>query len=237
MPASWLRSLLNGDARRTVGRQRRRRVRLQLKIQRPRRRLDPHECRRHRHLGDAAGTVGRRHPGQERHLVLPPHHAPDVQAPDLCTGPWVAQRLERNPHLDGVSDVGADRLDVPHGVPVDVQPAGGNGLIAKGAYRIGLEKEPVTLVQKGVQRDSERVVERKDILVVAAQLVGDNALRLAVVAARRYVQIVVVKKHPEIGGLSGGHGLARQLLDEAVDRTHGRVDLLVPAGRQGEAAG
>ncbi len=75
--------------------------------------------------------------------------------------------------------------------------------------------------------DAEVVVELEDVAVVAPQLVGGDAVGLAVVAARRDVEIVVVEEHPQVGGFGGGDALHRKLLDEAVDRRDRGVDFLV----------
>ena len=203
-------------------------VRLQLDGAAADRRFQAGERARGRHLQDAAeGRECARHVGQVRPLVLPAHDPPQVDSPGLLAARAVAQRLEGNRHFDRPAAVEFRRPDRPHRVPVDVGRAlVGDLAVGEAADGVGVEDVAVAAVVEGVEQHREGVVLAQ-LVGVAPHLVGDAALRLALVAAGRHVDLIVVEEDPGVGLLGGRRELERLLLDEAADRRGLGVDGVV----------
>lgn len=116
-----------------VGRQGRGRKRLQLETLGAGGRVDAGERRGQREAIDRTERERCRNRAEMRSLVLPAHVALDVDAPHLLPCRAVAQRLERNRHLDGPAVLETRAARVPDGVPVAVLVAFVSHLrIAKG---------------------------------------------------------------------------------------------------------
>ena len=232
MPALALASLLKGTRAVAIGRHRRHDIRLELQVERLGRRFQPHQRAGHRHLRPPGGVRGG-HLAQHGRLVLPLHLPPDVDAPCLRAPAPVAERLERNRHLDGVSGIGSGGSDVPHRAPVGVVDAVGDAGISQGADRGGLEVVRIPPIEERVQHNAE-VVVLGDAAAVAAQFVGGDPVGLAVEAPGRDVQVLVVEEHPHLGGLGRRRPFFRNLLEESVDRQGDPVHLLVEAAVEPE---
>ena len=149
--------------------------------------------------------------------------------PHVC-GPLaaVAQRLEGDRHLHRPALLEAAGLDVPDAVPRRVLQVVGHRHVAQRAERIGLEQVAVAAIVERVD-DEREVLVAEDVAVVAAQLVGDLAFGMAVPAARRDIEVVVVEEDPRLGLLGGGLALLWFLLDEVGQRRDERR----PARRAG----
>ena len=198
-----------------IGGHARERVRLQFQVAAARGHLQAFEGARRRDLEDAAeGGERARHRGEVRPLVLPSDDPPEVDPPRLVSPGLIAQRLERNRHLDGPSAVEAPGLHVPHGVPVVVGRALiGDLPVGEPADRVGVEDVAVALVVEGVEEHRE-VVVLPQLRRVAPHLVGDAPLRVRFAAPRRDVDVVVVEEDPRLGLLGGRLALVRLLLHE-----------------------
>ena len=205
---------------------RRHRVRLQLEIARPGRRLEPDHRRRRGHAAHALGPERRRDQREIRELVLPLHQPAQVESPGLRPVAAVAQRLERNRDFDRPAVLEAPGAHVPDAVPRRVLQVVGHRHVAQRAERVGLEEVAVAAIVEGVDDEGD-VLVAEDVAVVAAQLVGHLALGMAVPAARRDVEVDVVEEDPGLGLLGGRLALARLLLDEVGERRDAGVDGVV----------
>src|SRR5687767_5445160 len=86
-----------------------------------------------------------------RHLVLPAHRSPYVDAPDLIAR-RIPQRLERDFHFGDPSAVEPSYTRVPNCVPVSVAVAlVRDGRVGKGAVGIHTEDESITSVEKRIE--------------------------------------------------------------------------------------
>ena len=203
-------------------------VRLQFHVAAARGNLQAFEGARGRDLEDAAeGGERSRHRGEVRPLVLPSDDPPEVDSPRLVAPGRIAQRLERNRHLDGPSAVEAPGLHVPHGVPVVVgRTLIGDLPVREPANRVGVKDVAVALVVEGVEEHRE-VVVLPQLRRVSPHLVGHAALGVRLEAPSRDVNVVVIEEDPRLGLLGGRLELVRLLLDEPADRFDGGVDRLV----------
>src|SRR5688500_207400 len=86
-----------------------------------------------------------------RHLVLPAHRSPHVDAPDLISL-CIPQRLERDFHFDAPSVGEPSDTRVPNRVPVSVAVAlVRDRRVGKGAVGIHTEDESITSVEKRIE--------------------------------------------------------------------------------------
>ena len=140
-------------------------VGLDLEVAARRGRLEPHERAGRRDAEDAGRPAAA--PRRDRQmrqigiLVLAPDAAAKLNAPDMRRLRTVAERLERNLHLDRPAAVEAAGPHVPHRVPVGVRVALVRELLVGApAERVGVEHEAVAAVV-------ERVEERAEVVVLA----------------------------------------------------------------------
>ena len=189
-------------------------------------RLETDHGRRRGHAADAAGAERGGHQRQVGKLVLPFHQAPQVDAPRLRAAAAIAQRLERDRHFHRPAVLEARRLHVPDAVPRLVLLVVGDRHVAQRAERVGLEDVAVAAIVEGVDRERE-VLVAEDVAVVAAQLVGDLALGMAVPVARADVEVDLVEQDPRLGLLGRRLPFVGLLLDEVADRIDGAVDLFI----------
>ena len=182
----------------------------------------------------AAGRDGQ--PRQIGVLVLAADAAAKLNAPDVRRLRPVAERLERNLHLDRPAAVEAAGPHVPHRVPVGVRVALVRELLVGApAERVGVEHEAVAAVV-------ERVEERAEV-VVLAELGGVAAhlVRNPLAPGRRVphpggdVDIRVVEHDPRLGRLGRGRAGVGNVLDEVGDRRHRLVDRLVEDAVEADA--
>ena len=127
------------------------------------------------------------------------------------------------------------RPHIPDGAPIRIVAALVHGSIAQRTEGIGLKVVAVPLIEERVQHYPE-VVVLKDGVAVATELVGGNPLRLTVEAPRRHVDVLVIEEHPHLRGFGRGRSLLWNLLDKAVARRNGSVDLFVEAAIEAETA-
>jgi hypothetical protein len=191
-----------------------------------RRGFDVHQRGGGSHPAHTADAECRRDQRQIGNLVLPLHQPTEVDAPGLRAVAAVAQRLERNLDFERPAALETAGLHEPDAVPARVLLVVGHHHVAQRAERIGLEQVAVPAIVQRVDDEGE-VLVAEDVAVVAPQLVGDLALRVAVPAARRNVQAASVEENPGVGFFGGRRSLARLLLDEIGDRLDERIDLLV----------
>ena len=158
--------------------------------------------------------------------------------PHVCSRPGlIAERLERDGHLDGPSAVKLAGLERPDGVPIDVgRPLVGDLAVTHTADDVCREQVAVAAIVKGVEEHRERVVLPK-LVRVAAHLVGDTPLGTRFPAARRYVDHVIVEEDPRLGLLGRGRRLVGLLLHERSDGFGRGVDRFIePAVKTNRAA-
>ena len=114
-----------------------------------------------------------------------------------------------------------------HRVPVAVDVAlVGNLAVADAADGIHQELVTVPAVVERVDDDAQ-VVVLPDVAAIPPHVVGDDAVRLTVVAAGGDIEVVAVGEEPDLRPLGRRFTLARLLLDEGVDRGRGLVDRVV----------
>ena len=192
------------------------------------RHLQPDQRRR---LRDAKDARPPRRDGQRRQkgqLVPAPDGAAELDAPDLRRPGPVAQRLERDLHLDGPPAVEASRPHVPHRVPVAVGiPLVGDGEVAQRAQRVGVEADAVAPIAERVEDHPETVVVA-ELGRVAPHLVGHPlGRRRRVPHARADVDALRVERDPGLRALRGGRALVGHELNEVGDGPHAAVQRLV----------
>ena len=172
--------------------------------------------------------MGRFDRRQKRVLVLPSYGASEIDAPDLVAPFLVSERFERNDDLDDPALVVHRGLDVPDRVPIIIirHPLVADALVAKRPERIGLEEEPVAAVVERIEHDSE-VLVLENIPMVAAHLVYDHPLGMAVPATRGDVDVLIVEKHPRFRFFGCRRPLVRLLLDEVADGRNARIGRVV----------
>ena len=178
-----------------------------------------------------------RHRRQIGPLVLAADRAAQLDAPHLIGARRVAQRLERNRHLDRPAAVEAAGLRRPTpdssrcSARLRRRPSS-----RRAAERVGVEHEPAAAIVEGVEDDAE-VIVLPQLVGVAAQLVGDPLLgRRRVPAPRGDVDVVVVEHHPDVGLLGRRLAVARRDLQQAAEAGELLVDLFVEAAVELAAA-
>ena len=111
------------------------------------------------HPEDAPASHRDGHRREVDALVVPAHDAAKLDSPDRRRSRPVAERLERDLHLDGPAALEASRAHVPYRVPVAVRIAFvGDGEVAERTERIGIEGDAVAPIVERVEGHPERVV-------------------------------------------------------------------------------
>ena len=110
----------------------------------------------------------------------------------------IAQRLERDRDLSGPALIEALAARLPDRVPVAVHLAlVRDQAVEQPAQGVRVEEEGVAPVVERVQHHSE-VLVLPEVDVVAAHLVGDHPLGLAVPHAPRHVDVLLVEEDPRL---------------------------------------
>jgi len=185
---------------------------------------------------------------RKRRLVLGPVDAPHVHAPERRTAGAVPERLERDRDFYRPAAVEAAHRQVVHGIEVRVDLALVRDLaVPPPADRVDRELDAVPLVVERVEQERD-VIALEDVVVVTPHLVGDETRHVALPAAHRHVEAILVEEHPELGLLGGRGAFDRLLLPQIGHRGHRGVHRLLeapvdverglePHGPQRDAAG
>ena len=191
-------------------------------------RLQPGERPGRGHLEDAAkGGQCAGDVGQVRPLVLPAHHAAQVHAPRLIAARVVAQRLERDGHLDGPAALEVCGLHAPDGVPVGVGwPLVGHLAVGEPADGIGVEEVAVPPIVEGVEQHEERVV-LPELAGVATHFVGDSPFGVRLVGSGPTRRCSGRRRRSRPRSSQWPARFEGLLLDESTDERRHRIGRLV----------
>ncbi len=212
-----------------IGRHLAERVGLDLDVAARRRQIEADDRAERRHaIERLRPRHGLRHRRPVGPLVLVADRSAELDAPHLIGAGRVAQRLERELHLERPPAVEAPGLHVPHRIPVGVRCAFvDDRVIRESAEGIRVEHEPAAAIVEGVEADAE-VIVLPHLVGVAAQLVGNPLLRRRrVPALRGDVDVVAVEHHPDFGLLGRRLVVARRHLQHAAEARELSVDLVV----------
>ncbi len=188
-------------------------------------RLQVHEAPGHRHHRQPAPAERDRHLREERQLVLPPHHATEVDAP-FGAAFLEAHRAEGNDELRRPAALEVGRADVDQAVPVVARLLVGDLPVEQA--RLGVHRKPVAVAVV-----VERVEEHRDVIVVvhvrrvAPHVARHAPGRVGLPHARADVDVPVVEEHPHLRLVGGGLAFVGLLLDEVAGALHVPVERLV----------
>ena len=171
-------------------------------------------------------------------LVSPPHGAAHLNAPYLLAPRPVADRTERDRHLDRPSALEPLGLDLPDRVPVPVRSSLVVDLVvSQRAESVRVECDGVAAVVEGVEEDPG-VVVLADLGGVAAHLVRDDGIRaLRVPDPGAHVEVLVVKSEPDLGELARRVPCVGDALYELRDRPGALVEGLLERSVHGHGLG
>ena len=202
-------------------------VRLDLEIPTGPRHLETHERGGARHTVDTRRSQGDRDRREVDVLVLPPNQASQLQAPQLCWCRPVAERLERDLHLDRPATLEPPGPNIPDRIPVQVRIALVRELlIRQRTERCGVEDDTVAMIVVRVEQHAEVIVLHELDRVPTHLVCHPFARRRRVPQPGGNIHVVLVEHDPGLGSLGRRCALLWNLLNQAGDCRHRAIDLL-----------